>query len=195
MGMPALSPTMEAGTISSWTVAEGESFVAGDSLAEIETDKATIAFEAQDDGVVAKHLVSAGDGAEIIVGTPILVVVEEPEDVAAFSSFVAPVEEAAAAPPAPSAVPEPPKTAPAPVVVAAPTPAPVVVATPPPAPVAVAPAVPEPVVVPPPSAAAPTTVGPAWGYLARTASPLAKMMSKEQKAYIAKYGSTGQLPL
>eukprot|EP00978_Attheya_sp_CCMP212_P031799 scaffold121551_cov39-Attheya_sp.AAC.2 len=193
MGMPALSPTMEAGAISSWTVAEGESFMAGDSLAEIETDKATIAFEAQDDGVVAKHLVTAGDGAEIIVGTAILVVVEEPEDVAAFASFVAPVEEAAAAP-----VPEPPKTAPAPVVVAAaPTPAPVVVATPPPAPVAVAPAVPEPVAVPPPSAAAaaPTTVGPAWGYLARTASPLAKMMSREQKAYIAKYGSTGQLPL
>uniref|UniRef100_A0A6T7HJN7 Lipoyl-binding domain-containing protein n=1 Tax=Attheya septentrionalis TaxID=420275 RepID=A0A6T7HJN7_9STRA len=194
MGMPALSPTMEAGSISSWTVAEGESFMAGDSLAEIETDKATIAFEAQDDGVVAKHLVTAGDGAEIIVGTAILVVVEEPEDVAAFSSFVAPVEEAAA--PAPVAVLEPPKKAPEPVVAAAPTPEPVVVATPPPAPVAVAPVVPEPVAVPLPSAAAaPTTVGPAWGYLARTASPLAKMMSREQKAYIAKYGSTGQLPL
>eukprot|EP00978_Attheya_sp_CCMP212_P029787 scaffold107028_cov36-Attheya_sp.AAC.2 len=66
------------------------------------------------------------------------------------------------------------------------------VATAPPVPVAVTPAVPEPVAVPPPSAATPTTVGPAWGYLARTASPLAKMMSRE---HIAKYGSTGQLPL
>ena len=87
VGMPALSPTMEAGTISSWKVGEGESFVAGDSLAEIETDKATIDFEAQDDGVVAKILVESGSG-EINVGVPILVTVEEEDDVAAFKDFV-----------------------------------------------------------------------------------------------------------
>ena len=85
--MPALSPTMEAGTISSWKVGEGESFSAGDSLAEIETDKASIDFEAQDDGVVAKILVEAG-GGEINVGVPILVTVEEEGDVAAFKDFV-----------------------------------------------------------------------------------------------------------
>merc|ERR1719491_2302718 len=75
MGMPALSPTMEAGTIASWKVSEGGSFSAGDSLAEIETDKATMDFEAQDDGFVAKILVEAGS-TEVAVGVPVLVVVE-----------------------------------------------------------------------------------------------------------------------
>mmetsp|Transcript_10691 Transcript_10691/g.12616 ORF Transcript_10691/g.12616 Transcript_10691/m.12616 type:complete len:130 (+) Transcript_10691:134-523(+) len=78
MGMPALSPTMEVGTISSWNITEGQSFSAGDSLAEIETDKATIDFEAQDDGIVAKILVEAGS-TEIPVGVGIVVVVEEEE--------------------------------------------------------------------------------------------------------------------
>ena len=78
---------MEAGTIASWKVNEGESFGAGDSLAEIETDKATIDFEAQDDGVVAKILVEAGSG-EITVGVPIMVTVEDEADVAAFKDFV-----------------------------------------------------------------------------------------------------------
>ncbi len=87
VGMPALSPTMEVGTIASWKVKEGESFGAGDSLAEIETDKATIDFEAQDDGVVAKLLVESGSG-EINVGVPIMVTVEDEADVAAFGDFV-----------------------------------------------------------------------------------------------------------
>ncbi len=78
---------MESGTIASWKVKEGEPFAAGDSLAEIETDKATIDFEAQDDGVVAKILVEAGS-AEIDVGVPIVVTVEEEGDVAAFKDFV-----------------------------------------------------------------------------------------------------------
>ena len=78
---------MEAGTISSWKVNEGDTFGAGDSLAEIETDKATIDFEAQDDGVVAKILVESGSG-EINVGVPIMVTVEEEDDVAAFKDFV-----------------------------------------------------------------------------------------------------------
>jgi pyruvate/2-oxoglutarate dehydrogenase complex dihydrolipoamide acyltransferase (E2) component len=88
VGMPALSPTMEAGTISSWKVSEGQSFSAGESLAEIETDKATIDFEAQDDGVVAKILVNGGDGKEIKVGVPIMVTVEEEDHVGAFKDFV-----------------------------------------------------------------------------------------------------------
>lgn len=87
VGMPALSPTMEAGTISSWKVGEGEAFAAGDSLAEIETDKATIDFEAQDEGVVAKILKEAG-ATEINVGVPILVTVDDEGDVAAFKDFV-----------------------------------------------------------------------------------------------------------
>ena len=71
VGMPALSPTMETGTISEWKVKEGEAFSAGDSLAEIETDKASIDFEAQDDGVVAKILIDACT-ADITVGKPII---------------------------------------------------------------------------------------------------------------------------
>ena len=78
---------MEAGTISSWKVQEGESFAAGDSLAEIETDKATIDFEAQDDGFVAKILVEAGSD-EINVGVPIVVTVEEEDDIDSFKDFV-----------------------------------------------------------------------------------------------------------
>ncbi|KAH8045303.1 hypothetical protein JL722_14287 [Aureococcus anophagefferens] len=60
VGLPALSPTMEMGTIAAWKVDEGGAFGAGDVIAEIETDKATVDFEAQDDGVLAKILVQAG---------------------------------------------------------------------------------------------------------------------------------------
>lgn len=69
--MPALSPTMEQGIISKWNVKEGDSFAAGDSLAGIETDKASMDFEAQDDGVVAKILVSEG-GDATNCGSPIM---------------------------------------------------------------------------------------------------------------------------
>jgi pyruvate dehydrogenase E2 component (dihydrolipoamide acetyltransferase) len=67
VGLPALSPTMEVGTLSEWYKNEGDSFQAGDGLAKIETDKAAIDFEAQDDGVVAKILISANDGADSYV--------------------------------------------------------------------------------------------------------------------------------
>jgi len=91
MGLPALSPTMEAGTIGSWNVKEGDAFEAGSVIAEIETDKATMGFEAQDPGVVAKILVQPG--SEVTVGTPILVVVDDADDAAAlvaqFAGFAA----------------------------------------------------------------------------------------------------------
>ena len=198
MGMPALSPTMETGTISSWKVKEGDSFIAGDSLAEIETDKASIDFEAQDDGVVAKILVEAGS-ADIACGRPILITVEEEDDVAAFADYV--VEEVAAeAAPEPAAAPEP-TPAPAPVVAAAPAPAPVVAAAP--APVPVVEAVPEPIVAAPVAApvaeavvaASAPTVGTSWGNFASVRSPLASILSADQKKYVDKYGSTGQVPL
>merc|ERR550539_1956237 len=98
---------MEAGTISSWSVSEGESFSAGDVICEIETDKATMAFEAQDDGVCAKILVDAGP-TEIQCGEPIMITVEEEEDVDAFKEYVVEAavaggdnEESAAVPTAP----------------------------------------------------------------------------------------------
>jgi len=93
--MPALSPTMESGSIAKWNIQEGESFAAGDSLCEVQTDKATVDFEAQDDGIVAKIL--ATDGTDIDVGVPICVVVEEEEDVAAFESFTVETDSSASA--------------------------------------------------------------------------------------------------
>mmetsp|Transcript_2680 Transcript_2680/g.3164 ORF Transcript_2680/g.3164 Transcript_2680/m.3164 type:complete len:240 (-) Transcript_2680:192-911(-) len=191
MGMPALSPTMEAGTISSWKVAEGEAFVAGDSLAEIETDKATIDFEAQDDGVIAKILVQAGSD-EVKVGVPIVVTVEEEEDVAAFQDFVPPEAEAAVAEENPVAV--------APVVKKVAPPAPAVPA-PAPAVPAPAPVVPEPAPVETMVTAEPvpqnpsSLVSPGWGNFAKVKSPLASTLSASQKKYIELYGSAGQVPI
>jgi pyruvate dehydrogenase E1 component subunit beta len=77
--MPALSPTMEEGTLAKWLVKEGDSVSSGDILAEIETDKATMEFEAVDDGVVGKLLVTEGSEG-VAVNTPIAVLLEEGED-------------------------------------------------------------------------------------------------------------------
>jgi len=121
VGLPALSPTMETGTIASWNMGEGDSFGPGDIICSVETDKATVDFEAQDDGVVAKILVEAGS-EELEVGVPIMITVEEEEDAPAFKDYVvadsAPAAAPAAAPPAPAAA-----ETPAPVAAtAAPTP-------------------------------------------------------------------------
>lgn len=128
VGMPSLSPTMESGSISAWNLEEGASFNAGDVICSVETDKATVDFEAQDDGVVAKIIVAAGSG-EIPCGTPIMVTVEDAADVPSFKDFV--VEAAADAAPAVE------EAAPAPTPVAAPTPT--VAPTPAAAPAAAAP--------------------------------------------------------
>ncbi|MGH6729618.1 MAG: pyruvate dehydrogenase complex dihydrolipoamide acetyltransferase [Sphingomicrobium sp.] len=80
--MPALSPTMEEGTLAKWLVKEGDNVSSGDILAEIETDKATMEFEAVDEGTVAKILVAEGsDGVK--VGTPIAILAGEGESVEA----------------------------------------------------------------------------------------------------------------
>ena len=76
--MPALSPTMEEGTLAKWLVKEGDKVAAGDILAEIETDKATMEFEAVDEGVLGRILVAEGT-AGVKVNTPIAVMVEEGE--------------------------------------------------------------------------------------------------------------------
>ena len=159
-------------------------------MAKIETDKASIDFEAQDDGFIAKILMNAGAGVDIPVGTPIMVTVEDEADVAAFANFEAPEVEAApvpkvevakleaVAPPAP------------PLPVAAPTPAPV--AAPVPSPVESA--------IPPPTmqalfeAVAPV-MSTGWGDFAKINSPLLKTLSKQQNDYVSKYGTTGQVPL
>jgi pyruvate dehydrogenase E1 component beta subunit len=106
--MPALSPTMEEGKIAKWLAKEGDSIQAGDVIAEIETDKATMEVEAVDEGTLAKILVAEGTEG-VKVNTPIAVIAEEGEDVSAIETpSAAPVEaEAQPSEPAPTASVEP----------------------------------------------------------------------------------------
>jgi pyruvate dehydrogenase E2 component (dihydrolipoamide acetyltransferase) len=108
--MPALSPTMEEGTLAKWLVKEGDKVASGDILAEIETDKATMEFEAVDEGVIARILVPEGTD-EVKVGTVIALIAGEGEDVAAATPAPAPAPAPAKAE-APAA--EAPKVEPAP---------------------------------------------------------------------------------
>src|SRR5271170_7935166 len=78
--MPALSPTMEKGNLAKWLKKEGDKVKSGDILAEIETDKATMEYEAVDDGTRAKILVPEGP-ADIAVNQPIAILAAEGEDV------------------------------------------------------------------------------------------------------------------
>ncbi len=104
--MPALSPTMEEGTLAKWLVKEGDEVAAGDILAEIETDKAVMEFEAVDEGVIGKLLVPEGSG-NIKVNTPIATLVGDGND-AAPSAAPAPKK----APPKSAEAPAPAKAAP-----------------------------------------------------------------------------------
>ena len=149
--MPALSPTMEEGTLAKWLVKEGDEVKSGDILAEIETDKATMEFEAVDEGKIAKILVPEGtDGVK--VGAPIAILASEGESV-----------DVSAAPKADTAAPAPPKAAPEPKADATPKAAP-----PPQAPV-------ETPAAPPQPAAAPRAEGERI-----KASPLAKRLAQAQ---------------
>ncbi|PNU04894.1 pyruvate dehydrogenase complex dihydrolipoamide acetyltransferase [Novosphingobium guangzhouense] len=93
--MPALSPTMEEGKLAKWLVKEGDTVSSGDIMAEIETDKATMEFEAVDEGVIGK--ISVAEGTEgVKVGTVIAVLVEEGEDASAIDAPKAAAPKAAA---------------------------------------------------------------------------------------------------
>ena len=94
--MPALSPTMEEGTLAKWLVKEGDTVSSGDLLAEIETDKATMEFEAVDDGVVGKILVAEGSEG-VKVNTPIAVMLEDGESADDIGAASAPAPAAAPA--------------------------------------------------------------------------------------------------
>jgi pyruvate dehydrogenase E2 component (dihydrolipoamide acetyltransferase) len=83
--MPALSPTMEEGTLAKWLVKEGDTVSAGDLMAEIETDKATMEFEAVDEGTIARILVPEGEEG-VKVGAVIAILAEEGEDAASVSA-------------------------------------------------------------------------------------------------------------
>lgn len=113
-----LNQTMDTGSIAAWNVQAGDKFGAGDVFCSVETDKAVVDFEAQDEGVVAKLLVAAG--TEVAVGSPVMIIVDDESSVAAFADYAAPAvvaEDAPLAPPAAAAA------------ITSPTPAPAVAAT------------------------------------------------------------------
>ncbi|SHI85304.1 pyruvate dehydrogenase E1 component beta subunit [Shimia gijangensis] len=99
--MPALSPTMEEGTLAKWLVKEGDAVSSGDIIAEIETDKATMEFEAVDDGVIGHILVAEGT-ENVAVNTAIATLLEDGEEAGAAP---APSDASAAPAPAPVAAP------------------------------------------------------------------------------------------
>ncbi|KAJ1727269.1 pyridoxine biosynthesis protein, partial [Coemansia biformis] len=113
--MPALSPTMTQGTIARWEKKEGESYSAGDLLLQIETDKAQMDVEAQDDGILVKILAPEGT-QNVAVNSTIAVMAEEGDDIgsidiAALSASAATPSTAAEVAPAPSTPPAPGPTA------------------------------------------------------------------------------------
>src|SRR4030095_11499947 len=98
--MPALSPTMEVGNLAKWLKKEGDPVKAGDVIAEIETDKATMEVEAGDQGRIGKILVPEGT-QEVKVNAPIAILLEEGEDASALKDAPLPAAPAPAkAPPA-----------------------------------------------------------------------------------------------
>lgn len=101
--MPSLSPTMTQGNIVKWIKKEGDTVAPGDVLCEVETDKATIEWEAQEEGILAKILAPEGS-KDIPCGTLVAVIVEEGTDISAFADFT-PGAKAEAAPPTPSSPP------------------------------------------------------------------------------------------
>ncbi len=107
--MPALSPTMEKGNLARWLKKEGDKIKSGDVIAEIETDKATMEYEAVDEGTLAKIVVPEGT-QDVAVNAVIAVLAGEGEDVkAAASSAVQKPAQKSAPHPAPSAPPSPPQ--------------------------------------------------------------------------------------
>ncbi|WP_022712369.1 pyruvate dehydrogenase complex dihydrolipoamide acetyltransferase [Pseudochrobactrum sp. AO18b] len=161
--MPALSPTMEEGNLAKWLVKEGDKVSAGDVIAEIETDKATMEVEAVDEGIVAKLVVPAGTES-VKVNALIAVLAEDGEDVAEAAK--------AASGDAPAAAPK--AEAAAPVAAVAPVSAP--------APVAAAPA------ATPAPAAAPAPVAKGGRLFA---SPLARRVAKDAGVELAAVSGTG----
>jgi len=112
--MPALSPTMEEGTLAKWLVKEGDTVSSGDVMCEIETDKATMEFEATDEGVIGKILIAEGTEG-VKVNAAIAVLLEEGESASDIGATSAPKADAAPAP-TPKTEPEAAKAAPAPAV-------------------------------------------------------------------------------
>jgi len=170
--MPALSPTMEKGNLAKWLKKEGEPVKTGDVIAEIETDKATMEFEAVDDGVLAKIVVPEGT-ADVPVNQLIAVMAAEGEDVKAAAAAAG-----KGIPPKPAAAPapQPAQAAAAPAAATAPQ--------------AKAEPAPPPKPAPPPQAPAPAPA--ANGHGGRVfSSPLARRLAKEAGIDIARIAGSG----
>ncbi len=163
--MPALSPTMEEGTLARWLVKEGDTVAAGDIIAEIETDKATMEFEATDEGVLGRILVPEGTEG-VKVNTPIAILLEEGESLDDMKASSPPSTQEAGAGAAPAA------SAPA-------TPAPAAAPAPAPAPAASAPAA---------SASAATGSGSGRRIFA---SPLARRIAAEKGIDLSRIKGSG----
>src|SRR5215212_5006219 len=103
--MPALSPTMEKGNLAKWVKNEGDKVKAGDVIAEIETDKATMEVEAVDEGTLGKILVPEGT-ADVAVNTPIAVIIRDGENASDIKVDAAPAAQQKAAESASPAEPE-----------------------------------------------------------------------------------------
>jgi pyruvate dehydrogenase E2 component (dihydrolipoamide acetyltransferase) len=173
--MPALSPTMEKGNLAKWLKKEGDAVKTGDVIAEIETDKATMEYEAVDDGVMAKIVVPEGT-ADVPVNQLIAVMAQEGEDPKAAASAAGKGAPPPKAPAAPAAAPSPPPAANA---AAQATPQARTPATPPP-PVASAPK------------AAPAEPARANGHDTRVfSSPLARRLAKEAGIELGRIQGTG----
>jgi pyruvate dehydrogenase E2 component (dihydrolipoamide acetyltransferase) len=125
--MPALSPTMTEGNLAKWHKKEGDAVKAGDILAEIETDKATMEYEAVDEGTLGRILVPEGT-QHVQVNQPIAVILGEGENAADIKATPTPTKPAAASAPKPEAKASPPPAQPTPVAKPAPAPQPVAVA-------------------------------------------------------------------
>ncbi|KAK0465187.1 pyruvate dehydrogenase [Desarmillaria tabescens] len=117
--MPAMSPTMSEGGIASWKKKEGETFSSGDVLLEVETDKATIDVEAQEDGILAKIMVQDGTKG-VLVGTPIAIIGEEGDDLSGAAEAAA--KATSSSKPKEEKSTEPPKSEPTPKIESSPKP-------------------------------------------------------------------------
>ena len=93
--MPALSPTMTSGKIAKWTKKEGDKVTSGETIGEVETDKASVDFVFQDEGYIAKFLVKEG-AEDVPVGSPVCIVVDEASEIAAAQAAPAPASKASA---------------------------------------------------------------------------------------------------
>ncbi|XP_054032120.1 dihydrolipoyllysine-residue acetyltransferase component of pyruvate dehydrogenase complex, mitochondrial [Dryobates pubescens] len=163
--LPALSPTMTMGTVQRWEKKVGEKLNEGDLLAEIETDKATIGFEVQEEGYLAKILVPEGT-RDVPLGTALCIIVEKESDIPAFADY-----QPTAVPDIQAQAPSPPPPPPPPPAMAAPAPAPP----------------PQPAV--PSAPAAPTPGAPRKGRV--LVSPLAKKIAAEKGIDLAQVKGTG----